>query len=343
LGGCEEIVFNKAGPAIRVSVLLNNYPVFMTNSESRSTVRILQIAAEYAGQRIDNFLFHTLKGIPKSLIYRILRTGEVRVNGGRIRPAYRLQAGDQIRLPPLRSATPQPTVAPSALLLRQLEQAILLEDAEVLILNKPAGLAVHKGSGLPFGIIEALRLLRPGPYLELAHRLDRDTSGCLVLAKTPQALAAIHEALRTGTMDKRYLALVCGRWDKGTCNVSLPLRKNVLRGGERRVEVLVDGKQAHTRFKPITLWRGAALLEATLHTGRTHQIRVHAAHSGHPVAGDDKYGDSRCNQIMRQLGLRRLFLHAHSVMFALGTRKVCVSAPLTQDLKDVLEQLEMNR
>jgi len=315
----------------------------MTTSESRLAVRIVQIAAEYAGQRIDNYLFHTLKGIPKSLIYRILRTGEVRINGGRIRPAYRLQPGDQIRLPPLRLPTQESVKKPPSSLLRQLEQTILLEDKEILILNKPTGIAVHKGSGLPFGIIEALRVLRPGPYLELAHRLDRDTSGCLVLAKTPQALAAVHEALRAGTMDKRYLALVCGRWEKGTCSVSLPLRKNVLRGGERRVEVLLDGKQAHTRFKPISLWRNAALLEARLHTGRTHQIRVHAAHSGHPIAGDDKYGDSHCNQIMRRLGLRRLFLHAHSVMFTLGKREVCVSAPLTQDLKDVLEHLETNQ
>ncbi|NJN48091.1 MAG: RluA family pseudouridine synthase [Candidatus Competibacteraceae bacterium] len=315
----------------------------MTNSEPRPTVRTVPIAPEYAGQRIDNFLFRTLKGVPKSLIYRILRTGEVRVNGGRIGPAYRLQLDDQIRLPPLRSATQEPVATPPSPLLRKLEHAILLEDAEVLILNKPAGIAVHKGSGLPFGIIEALRVLRPGLYLELAHRLDRDTSGCLVLAKTPQALAAVHEAMRLGTMDKRYLALVCGRWEKGTCDVSLPLRKNVLRSGERRVEVLLDGKQAHTRFKPISLWRRAALLEAILHTGRTHQIRVHAAHSGHPVAGDDKYGDPYCNQTMRRLGLRRLFLHAHSVMFALGKREVCVSAPLTQDLKDVLEHLETNR
>ncbi|MEE4378038.1 MAG: RluA family pseudouridine synthase [Candidatus Competibacteraceae bacterium] len=314
----------------------------MTNLESRPAVRTVQIATEYTGQRIDNYLFHTLKGVPKSLIYRILRTGEVRVNGGRIRPTYRLQAGDQIRLPPLRLPTQESLTKPPSSLLRQLEHAILLEDAEVLVLNKPTGIAVHKGSGLPFGVIEALRALRPGPYLELAHRLDRDTSGCLVLAKTPQALAAVHKALRAGTMDKRYLALVCGRWEKGTCNVSLPLRKNVLRSGERRVEVLFDGKQSHTRFKPISLWQRATLLEATLHTGRTHQIRVHAAHSGHPVAGDDKYGDSHCNQSMRRLGLRRLFLHAHSIMFTLGKREVCVSAPLTQDLKDVVEQLETN-
>jgi 23S rRNA pseudouridine955/2504/2580 synthase len=213
----------------------------------------------------------------------------------------------------------------------------------VLILNKPAGIAVHKGSGLPFGIIEALRVLRPKPYLELGHRLDRETSGCLVLAKTPSALAAVHQALRAGTMDKRYLTLVCGRWEKGTCTVSVPLRKNMLRSGERRVEVLAEGKQAQTRFKPISLWRRAALLEATLSTGRTHQIRVHAAHSGHPVAGDDKYGDAACNRTMRGLGLRRLFLHAHSVMFALGNREICVSAPLAPDLKNVLEYLETNR
>jgi len=305
--------------------------------------RLLEVGADHAGQRIDNYLLRLLKGVPKSLVYRLLRKGEVRVNSGRIRPDYRLQHGDRVRLPPLRLPAPDEPVPPPPALLARLKEAVLWEDQELLVLNKPAGIAVHKGSGLDFGVIELARALWPHlTSLELAHRLDRETSGCLVLAKTPAALRAVHAALRAGAVDKRYLALVCGRWQYGAYEVAAPLRK-VVRGGERLMEVAEPGKPARTRFQPVSIWPQASLLEVTLATGRTHQIRVHAAWCGHPVAGDDKYGDAACNQSLRDYGLRRLFLHAHSIAIALGGRELMLSAPLDEDLRRVVEQLESGR
>lgn len=299
---------------------------------------------EHDGQRIDNFLLHQLKGVPRSLIYRILRKGEVRVNRGRIRPDYRLHSGDQVRIPPLRVA-PAPAAAPlpPQRWVERLTDAVLFENEDVLVLDKPPGLAVHKGSGVDFGVIEILRAAQSFPYLELAHRLDRETSGCLVLAKTPTALQALHAALRDGRMDKRYLGLVKGYWRRGACEVTAPLRKNIPRGGERRVKVLADGKSASTTFKPVELRKRASLLEISIATGRTHQIRVHAAHLEHPLAGDDKYGDPHFNREMAAIGLRRLFLHAHSVIFPLDRRDIAVSAPLADELKNVLEYLEAGR
>lgn len=274
------------------------------------------------------------------MIYRILRKGEVRVNGARVRPDYRLQAGDKVRIPPVRLPQNGIPVYPPQTFLDQLEKAVLYEDQQILVLNKPAGIAVHKGSGLSFGVIDICRILRPQtPFLELAHRLDRETSGCLVLAKSLLALRAIHDALRAGTAKKRYLALVQGDWKRGVIAVSEPLRK-VLRGGERMVTVGVIGKSAKTHFRPVTLFRQASLLEVTLATGRTHQIRVHAAYTKHPVAGDDKYGNSQFNQEMSRYGLRRLFLHAHSMTVPLGGREVAVSTPLDEELKNVLDNLE---
>ena len=314
----------------------------MPDSQSSVRVRHLEITASYAGQRLDNFLLRELKGAPKSLIYRILRKGEVRLNGGRVQPYRRLQTGDMLRIPPVRLAEPgeRPLRLPPGLAER-LRDAILYEDRDLLVLDKPAGLAVHKGSGLEYGIIELLRAMRPDePFLELAHRLDRDTSGCLALARTPAALRLIQEAFRAGQVEKRYLALVCGYWNHGPREVNQPLRRNVLRGGERMVEVLEDGKPARTRFQPVSLFKPASLLEARLDTGRTHQIRVHAAHVGHPLAGDDKYGDADFNRLMvEQYGLRRLFLHAHSLSLPLGGREIAVSASLDAELKTVLDRL----
>lgn len=303
-------------------------------------VRHLQITAEYAGQRLDNFLLRELKGAPKSLIYRILRRGEVRLNGGRVQPNQRLQTGDQLRIPPVRLGERDSRPPPLTLATR-LQDAVLYEDAEVLVLDKPAGLAVHKGSGVDFGVIELLRALRPNePFLELAHRLDRETSGCLVLARNSTALRWIHEALRQGRVEKRYLALVRGQWNHGVKIVDLPLQRNVLRSGERMVEVAEEGKSALTRFQPLTLHQSASLVEVMIATGRTHQIRVHAATIGHPLAGDEKYGDNAFNRSMAERhGLRRLFLHAHSVSLPVGGRQIAVDTPLSRELKMVMDSL----
>ncbi len=305
------------------------------------SVRTLQVATEHVGQRIDNFLLRELKGLPKSRVYRILRRGEVRVNGSRVKPDYRLCSGDRLRIPPLRLEHSEPLRPPDRVMDR-LSAAVLYEDDDIIALNKPSGLAVHRGSGLGYGLIEALRMLRPQQgFLELVHRLDRDTSGCLLLAKTPEGLRAAHDALRSGTADKRYLALVRGRWERGSELVRLPLSRDLLRGGERVVAVNSSGRPALTRFVPVTIRAEASLLEAVIGTGRTHQIRVHAAALGHPVAGDDKYGDSGFNQHMKILGLKRLFLHAHSLSMPLRGREITVSAPLNPDLQQVLELISI--
>lgn len=316
----------------------------MENLSSQTlSVRIVEVCPENAGQRIDNFLLRMLKGVPKSVIYRILRKGEVRVNRSRTRPDYRLQTGDKVRVPPLRITDPSVPIYPPQTVLTQLEQAILYEDQDLLIINKPAGLAVHKGSGLSFGIIDALRLLRPvAPSLQLAHRLDRDTSGCLVLAKNLATLRAIHSTFQEGTVEKCYLALAKDHWQHGTLQLSIPLRKS-LRGQERVVKMARDGKPAETRFQPVSLFRQASLLKILLTTGRTHQIRVHASYLEHPLAGDNKYGDVHFNQKMADFGLKRLFLHAHSIDLPIGHRHISVSAPLDQDLKGVIEKLESTR
>ena len=308
----------------------------------RPIVQWLDISAEQAGQRIDNFLLRYLKGVPKSRIYRLLRKGEVRVNKGRIKPAYRLKSGDQLRIPPLRVSERIPA-SPSGQSVQKLADAILFEDERLLVLNKPAGMAVHGGSGLSFGVIEALRVLRPqAPYLELVHRLDRDTSGCLLIAKRRSELRMLHEKLRNGGVDKRYLLLVQGDWSQGPYRVDVALKKNLLKGGERVVRVNREGKAALTQFRYLEAYRGASLMEAELKTGRTHQIRVHAAHASHPLAGDEKYGDAEFNRRMRGLGLKRLFLHAHTVAFEDHERhrRIHVSAPLSADLRKLIQQLE---
>ena len=303
-------------------------------------VRQVNVTEEEAGQRIDNFLTRYLKGVPKSHIYRIIRRGEVRVNSGRKRAQYKVCAGDTVRIPPVRvSADSTVRVSPGL----SLEDHILYENSRCLVINKPSGIAVHGGSGLSYGVIEAMRAGRPqAPYLELAHRLDRGTSGCLVLAKRRSFLRAFQEQLRQGDVVKHYLALVSGAWDGGKQTVKAPLRKNLLRGGERMVTVDESGKEAISVFKPVTTFREATLVEVELKTGRTHQIRVHGAHIGHPLAGDEKYGDPVFNQTLKRLGLRRMLLHAHYIEFtdAANGEKITVSAPLDDELKAVIDQLE---
>lgn len=312
----------------------------------KTGVQTITVRDGEAGQRIDNYLFTALKGVPKSLIYRILRTGEVRVNKGRIKPVYRLQAGDVLRLPPLRLAEPDAPEKIPARKLEELRAAMLYEDGDLLVLNKPSGWAVHGGSDVPFGIIEALRVLRPElPDLELVHRLDRATSGCLLLAKHREALLTAHELLRTGAVEKKYLALVQGRWPAELKRVDVALEKNVLKSGERMVAGGEHGKESITEFKVRTAYKGATLMEVRLLTGRTHQVRVHASHSGHPLAGDDKYGDADFNKRTKQWGLKRLFLHAGSVRFKWPgqSRVMEFTAPLPEDLDAVLKYLAANR
>jgi len=288
----------------------------MTNTPSQaSSVQMLEVSPEFAGQRIDNFLRNQLKGVPKTLIYRILRKGEVRVNKGRIKPEYKLQAGDLVRVPPLRLAERDEPAPLAQGLLERLEAAIVYEDKALIVLNKPAGIAVHGGSGLSYGVIEALRQLRPdAKELELVHRLDRDTSGLLMVAKKRSMLRHLHQELRGDGVDKRYMALVRGRWETGKKQVNAPLLKNTLRSGERMVEVTDEGKEALTLFRVLRRFGDfATLVEVRPVTGRTHQIRVHARHAGHAIAGDSKYGDEDFSREIRELGGKRLFLHAYGL------------------------------
>lgn len=296
-----------------------------------------------AGQRIDNFLMRILKDAPRSLVYRVLRSGEVRVNSGRVGPEYRLKEGDRIRVPPVRIKPRAEADAPSRSLRDFIAAAIIHEDRDLLVVNKPAGVAVHGGSGLSFGVIETLRALRPElKELELVHRLDRETSGCLLVAKRRPVLRELHARLRERDMEKRYYALVCGRWPFGNKTIDLPLKTNLKQGGERVVRVHPEGQEAVTTFNPVrTFAKLATLLDISLGTGRTHQIRVHAAHAGHPVAGDEKYGDRDRDALLKPFGLNRMFLHAHSLSFErTGSSAVfTVSAPLPDELQTLLDRL----
>ena len=306
------------------------------------SVTLLTISADQAGQRIDNFLHTHLKGVPKSHIYRILRTGEVRINKGRIKPTYRLNGGDVLRLPPVQCALSNHL--PNANLGINLASTILHEDAHLLVINKPAGIAVHGGSGIHGGVIEGLRALYPNaPYLELVHRLDRETSGCLLIAKKRSMLRRLHELLRQGGFTKKhYLALVQGRWNPRLSHCHAPLSKNILSNGERLVRVSAQGKPAASQFSIEQQFATTTLLRVQLLTGRTHQIRVHAAHLNHPIAGDRKYGDDQFNQQMRCLTLRRLFLHAEQLAFHLPDLgyRLTAHAPLPTALQQVLNHLE---
>ena len=304
-------------------------------------MRFLDVSPDQAGRRIDNFLMAELKGVPKTRIYRILRKGEVRVNKGRIRPAYRLVAGDRVRIPPIRTAPPVSHGKPDNIAQARIEARVVHEDERLLVLNKPAGMAVHGGSGIGFGVIELLRSARPDAhYLELVHRLDRDTSGLLLIAKKRSALRELHEQLRERRIGKRYLALVGGCWHGGEMTVDRPLLKNTLRSGERVVRVDPEGKPSITRFFPQRVFADSSLLSVDLLTGRTHQIRVHAAAIGHPLAGDVKYGDDEVNKRMKTLGLRRLFLHAARLQLPRADgAPLIIEAPLSDDLEQLLERL----
>ena len=297
------------------------------------------------GQRLDNFLLRTLGAVPRSLVYRILRTGEVRVNGRRAKPAYRLAAGDRVRLPPLKDAGRKQdsteAKAPSKSLRDFVTAAVIHEDRDLIVVNKPAGVAVHGGSGVSFGVIEALRAVHPQlKELELVHRLDRETSGCLLVAKRRAVLRDLHAQLRERQMQKRYLALVAGRWPFGAKTIDLPLKTNLKQGGERVVRVHSEGQSAVTTFKPIEQFgKVATLLDVDLGTGRTHQIRVHAAHAGYPVAGDEKYGDREKDAKLKAYGLTRMFLHAASLTFRRGDEPFTATAPLPTELQAVVDAL----
>lgn len=308
-----------------------------------------EVAAADAGQRLDNWLLRTMKGLPRSLVYRLLRTGQVRVNGKRAKPDQRLEGGERIRLPPWREA--QPSTAPAAPripdALRELvAQAIVREDKDLIAINKPAGLAVHGGSGLAHGVIEVLRLMRPDETeLELVHRLDRETSGLLLIARHRRALRELHAAFRDGAVEKRYLALVRGQWNLGRTAIDAPLATRQKQGGERMVRVDDGGKEARSTFEAADFFGArATLMQVAIDTGRTHQIRVHAAHAGHPVAGDPKYGDREFNAQMRELGLNRMFLHAQSLSVDWPPgRTFQVSVPLPAELAAVIDQLTATR
>ena len=314
---------------------------------SKSSVSQAIISEDEQGQRLDNFLLRICKGVPKSHVYRILRSGEVRVNSKRCDASYRLQLGDVLRIPPVRIAQKAEEVVAGAEF--KAELPILYEDEAMLVIDKPAGIAVHGGSGVSFGVIEALRRQRPqARFLELAHRLDRETSGILLVGKKRSALVALHDMFREGGVgaggrgaDKRYLVLVSGRWMDPVRNVRLPLLKYLLDSGERRVRVADDGKASHTVFRLLARWENFSLLEAELKTGRTHQIRVHLAHLGFPIAGDEKYGDFSLNKALPRTGLKRMFLHAWRMRLPhpLGGEALALEAPLPESLQGFLRQL----
>ena len=313
-------------------------------AEIRTAVRQFEVTAEEAGQRLDNFVHKHLGDIPRSRVYRVIRKGEVRVNGHRAGPDTRLQANDKIRIPPVRVRPPEEIGRPSTELQERMRQAIIYEDDKLLVLDKPSGIAVHGGSGISFGVIEALRALRPEEHLELAHRLDRDTSGCLIVARSTAALRIVHALLREEdtSFEKRYLTLLQGQWDLGKKRIDAPLRTDTRVSGERTVRVDASGKPSLSEFRPVQFFgRRATLMEVSLLTGRTHQIRVHAAHAGHPVAGDEKYGNEEFNEAMSELGLKRMFLHAHSVSFDWPDGgQFSVNTPLPPELSAVVGKIE---
>ncbi|MGN0908294.1 MAG: 23S rRNA pseudouridine(955/2504/2580) synthase RluC [Succinivibrio sp.] len=300
--------------------------------------------ADDEGQRLDNYLARSLKGVPRSMIYRILRRGEVRVNKGRVSPSYKLAEGDVIRIPPVTVSKGPVTIPSSRLhLVQDLKDRILFENDGILVVDKPSGLAAHGGSGIEFGLIEALRALRPDQrFLELAHRLDRDTSGCLIVAKRRSALRDLHEQFRQRQVHKRYLTLVPGRWDRRQNLISAPLVRNELKSGERMVMVdFKNGQPSSTGFEIVEEFPDATLVAAMPHTGRTHQIRVHCAYARHPVGGDDKYGDKEFNEYLRRNGLHRMFLHAQRITFSNPEdgSPLKIEAPLPRELEAILEVL----
>lgn len=312
-------------------------------SKSQGVTRA-KITENEAGQRVDNYLLRHFKGVPRSHIYRILRKGEVRINKKRIKPAYKLLAGDEIRLPPVRYSSSGPRRPPDEVVQR-IESRIVYDDDRVIIVNKPSGLAVHAGSGVDYGVIDAMQLLSKGAdEVFLVHRLDRETSGCLLIARDRPAMLYLQQALKKGEISKHYSTLLKGRWGQGRKVIELPLLRNKIQGGERLVQVDEDGKMARSIFLPIREFKQASLMKVELITGRTHQIRVHAAESGFPVAGDRLYGDQAFNYEMKSVGLRRMFLHAQSLSFPHPDdgRMLTIDPPLDEDLQSVLDNLEKN-
>ncbi len=316
----------------------------MTTQPAASGARIVRVPEDREGQRLDNFLLGQLKGAPRSLVYKLVRSGQVRVNGGRAKAERKLEAGDEVRIPPVRLADEGERAPPPKGLLAALDAAIVFEDARLLALNKPSGLASHGGSGISHGAIESLRALRPNQSLELVHRLDRDTSGLLIVAKKRSALTELQALMREeGGIAKRYLALLVGRMPDGTMSVDAPLHIGLRQGGERHVQVNAAGKPSLSHIRVLERRGGHSYSEVRIETGRTHQIRVHSAHIGHPVAGDDKYGDAEVNRRLReQVGLKRLFLHASTLEFALdgGRAPYLLNAPLAPELVEVLDRLK---
>jgi 23S rRNA pseudouridine955/2504/2580 synthase len=314
--------------------------IFQMKDLSKDSATLIEVGDEADGQRIDNYLVRLAKGVPKSHIYRILRSGEVRVNKGRVEAQYRLQAGDVVRVPPIRAAAPASTVS-----VPPRDFRVVFEDDALIVIDKPAGLAVHGGSGVSFGVIEQLRRARPqARFLELAHRLDRETSGLLVVAKKRTALTRLHDLFRHGGIGKRYLALINGRWRNPLQHVRLPLQKYLTAEGERRVSVAADGKEAHSIVRLRAGWENFSLVEVELKTGRTHQIRVHLAHLGFPLAGDDKYGNFAVNKDLQKAGLKRMFLHAASLRLPhpLTGEAIELEAPLPPDLGGFLAKLDVH-
>jgi len=304
------------------------------NDLSKARATWLEVGEESAAQRIDNFLLRRLKGVPKSHVYRVLRSGEVRVNSARVKPEYRLKPGDRIRLPPVRVSERKAPIA------QPLEFPVVYEDAALLVIDKPAGVAVHGGSGVSYGVIESLRAARPqAKLLELAHRLDRDTSGLLIVAKKRSALVELHRLMREAAVEKVYVAVVKGAVKK-PLEIREPLHKYVSATGERRVSVGAGGRQAVTRVKPLKANDHYSVLEVRLLTGRTHQIRVHLAHAGHPILGDDKYGDFPLNRAVAKLGVRRLFLHARRLGFAhpVTGEGISLESKLPEDMQEFIDK-----
>lgn len=314
------------------------------NDNKKSQVRQIIISADQEGQRIDNFLLNQFKGMPRSRVYRLVRKGEVRINSKRVTAFYKLKQGDKVRIPPVYLEEKAKQLPPSKDTQALLAGRILFEDEHLIIINKPCGMSVHVGSTVRMGVIEAMRHMYPEyPQLELAHRLDSETSGCLILAKKRKVLRELHALLREGQIKKTYWTLTMGKWTKMQKVVDVPLQKDYRDGGKHVVEVHNDGKSALTIFRTLKEFKGSSLMEVDLHTGRTHQIRVHAQHQGHPVAGDDRYGDSEFNLSARQLGLKRMFLHAYSIEFILPStqQSIKVVAPLDPELEAAIKAFEL--
>lgn len=303
---------------------------------TKTSVQFISISDEESGQRVDNFLMRTLSGVPKTRIYKAIRKGEVRVNKGRVKPENKLKAGDLIRIPPLDVAESDAPAAIPDRWFKRISQSVVYEDNNLIVLNKPTGLAVHGGSGVNFGLIESLRQIYPQQrYLELVHRLDRDTSGLIMVAKRASTLRALHQLLRGDGVDKRYLALVHGKWPSHRVRVEASLEKSGLSSGERIVRVSVDGRRSVTDFRVLERFSGATLIEAKPITGRTHQIRVHAQHAGHPIMSDPKYANEDQLGEAKAIGLKRLFLHAYRLSFKLDGKQYEFEAPMDAELKQV--------